>query len=237
MADVEAHGARVRRRGEDLAAGRVGGQRQAHVDVGVVGEDADAVRQDRGALGVEGETALAGAAQLRHEAVRVTQEEVVGSHDELAPFSRGVGMELEAGDHALRERLPRRRPNGGVLRSAAPRPVLLHEEDPGAQALDPQELARTELAPVESDVVRTQPSGERDHVQHLRAVRRERQVDLAVGELDVDQRVLAPYATVRSRIRVSFGSGDRVTGDERESKAEKDGSHGWIRGLQRAAEW
>ena len=141
-------------------AARVAGERQPRLELGVPGEPPGARQMDGAAALVE----PVGPGQPVGHPVRVAEEERrhVDEHGAVR-----LRLDLEPPEHRGGERLLERPRLVGVVGVDPVALVGLHHQHLGADALEPHDGGRAELAPVEPDVVRSHPGRERAHVEKI----------------------------------------------------------------------
>ncbi len=138
------------------------------------GNALSAVGDGRAPLLVERERALARLPELVGDPVGVADHEV-GRVDEHAAI--GLGDDVEAPHHRRREGVLDGPPLGRVVGPGPEPQVGLDEQHAPPDPLEPDDPLAAELAPVEPDVVRPEPGGQRDGVQQVGVERRHFQPD------------------------------------------------------------
>ena len=165
------------------AAGRIAGEGEDRLDLGIPGKAPGPVQEDGAPRAVEPEGALPAPSEPADHVVRVAEREVGGVHQDGAVTLR---LHLEPPEHRLRERLLDRATLGRIV-GRRPEPIIgLHHQHPGPDPVEPDDPLAADLASVEPDVVGPDPVREGHDVEDLLAQPVDLEPELAAGLVPIE---------------------------------------------------
>ncbi len=216
-----------------VAAGRLAGERDDGLHLRVVGEGLRHRQVDRGTRCVRRERALVHVCEARRDRMRVPDQEV-GRIDQHRAVALPDG--LETPDHRARKRLVDRRLLERIVAGRSIAEIVFDQQHLRPRTLERNDLCRSQLPAVETDIVGADAARHRRLVQEflVEIVDLDDQPALAIVPVEVvEARQMLVTAESCNNVVAAAGrrlptSGEDGYGDNKKNTSQHDGSSGSI---------